>query len=93
MSVTIFLFFFPFLLIFDLTHSRCRIDPTGEFSRQRQISWLLWTYLKDTSDIIKQELSLVVSTSKAKIHKLELASDVQIGKFFACLFVLLASLC
>jgi len=32
------------------------IDPTGEFSRQRQLSWLLWTNMRNTSEIIKQEL-------------------------------------
>ena len=35
--------------------------------------------MKDTSDIIKQELSSVVSTSRTKITKLTLASDVRIG--------------
>jgi hypothetical protein len=62
-----------------------RIDPTGEFSRQRQLSCLFWTYLKSTSDIIKQELRYVLDISQSKIDRLEQASDLHIGKCACCL--------
>lgn len=64
------------------------MDPTGEFSRQRQLSWLLWTQLKSTSEIIKKELGYVRDVSESKIKKLEYASDVQIGMEILHYFVL-----
>ena len=64
------------------------MDPTGEFSRQRQLSWLFWTSLKSTSEIIKKELSYVRETSRSKIDKLKYTSDVQIGMEILHYFVL-----
>lgn len=77
--------FFPFLLYSssDLnyyTYNSDRIDPTGEFSRQRQLSWLFWMNMKNTSEIIKQELRYVQNTAGSKIEKLKYATDVQIGE-------------
>ena len=64
------------------------MDPTGEFSRQRQLSWLFWTSLKSASEIIKKELSYVRETSRSKIDKLKYTSDVQIGMEILHYFVL-----
>lgn len=74
--------------LLSLLTPRPRIDPTGEFSRQRQLSWLFWTYLKCTSEIIKQELHFVLKASESKIKKLQQASDVQIGMEILHYFVL-----
>lgn len=55
------------------------IDPTGEFSKQRQNYLIFWSESKSSEDIIKKELKFVHEETKKKSDKLEYASDVQTG--------------
>jgi len=64
------------------------IDPTGEFSKQRQNYLLFWSQSKSSGDIIKKELKFVEEESKKRIHKLEYSSDVQRGLEILHYFIL-----
>jgi hypothetical protein len=64
------------------------IDPTGEFSKQRQNYLLFWSQPKSSGDIIKKELEFVEKESKLKSHKLEYASSVQTGLEILHYFIL-----
>jgi hypothetical protein len=55
------------------------IDPTGEFSKQRQTYWYFWSRPKSAAVIIQKELLFVHEESMKKKNKLQHASDVQTG--------------
>ncbi len=64
------------------------IDPTGEFSRQRQNYLLFWSRSKSSADIIKKEMKFVEEETKLKTHKLQYASNVQTGLEILHYFIL-----
>ena len=64
------------------------IDPTGEFSKQRQNYLIFWSQSKSSGDIIKQELKFVDEETKIKSGKLRYASDVQAGLEILHYFIL-----
>jgi hypothetical protein len=66
----------------------CRIDPTGEFSKQRQSYLWFWTQSKSSADIIKKELAFVKEETEKKSAKLRDASDVQTGMEILHYFIL-----
>jgi hypothetical protein len=69
-------------LLFD------RIDPTGEFSKQRQSYFWFWSRPKSSADIIKNELMFVREETKKKSEKLQGASEVQTGLEILHYFIL-----
>eukprot|EP00604_Paraphysomonas_vestita_P002520 CAMPEP_0174819598 /NCGR_PEP_ID=MMETSP1107-20130205/2931_1 /TAXON_ID=36770 /ORGANISM="Paraphysomonas vestita, Strain GFlagA" /LENGTH=227 /DNA_ID=CAMNT_0016033405 /DNA_START=199 /DNA_END=879 /DNA_ORIENTATION=- len=64
------------------------IDPTGEFSKQRENYLLFWSKSKSSGDIIKKEMRFVDEESKKKMNKLEYSSDVQRGLEILHYFIL-----
>lgn len=64
------------------------IDPTGEFSKQRQNYLFFWFETKSSANLIKKELSFVREETKKKCRKLEYASDVQTGLEILHYFIL-----
>jgi hypothetical protein len=65
-----------------------RVDPTGEFSKQRQSYLFFWSRPKSAADLIKRELTFVHDEAKKKTEKLESASDVQTGMEILHYFIL-----
>ena len=65
----------------------CSVDPTGEFSRQRQ-HLLCLERNRSAEDIIMAEIKHVRQVVQAKYEKLRFASDVQAGVEILHLFVL-----
>ncbi len=73
-------YYFPFFLFQPIPHYfLVRIDPTGEFSQQRQNYFLFWSRTKSSADVIKGELKYVREETKSKTQKLQHASTVQTG--------------
>jgi hypothetical protein len=65
-----------------------RIDPTGEFSKQRQTYFWFWTQSKSSAEILKNELTFVREEAEKKCDKLRNASEVQTGMEILHYFIL-----
>ncbi len=73
------IFFFEIIVV-------CRVDPTGEFSKQWFGSWAI--NLGSAENSLKKEMRFVQNEAKNKLEKLSTAEDSQIGLEMLHLFVL-----
>jgi hypothetical protein len=65
-----------------------RMDPTGEFSQQRQSHWYFGTHLKSAGDDLKAEMKFVREEAQRVSEKLRNASKVQTGLEILHYFIL-----
>jgi hypothetical protein len=64
------------------------VDPTGEFSKQRQTYWFFWSRPKSAADLIKKELMFVHQEATKRSEKLQHASSAQTGMEILHYFIL-----